>query len=128
MPKIQGTSRPHRPYDQQAMGGRNRFICILKCVLILDIISRLSASTYKEFQFPLKVLASKTVCEGFHKSASQTGTGCLKLTTSLVNKTLKFQTLISHICQYFLLKKCEKLLQCKSFSHFFNKKFQHIWL
>ena len=49
------------------------------------------------------------------------GPGCSKLTTSLVNETLKFQTLISQICQYFLLKKCEKLLQCKSFSHFFNK-------
>ena len=48
--------------------------------------------------------------------------GCSKLTTSLVNETLKFQTLISQICQYFLLKKCETLLQCKSFSHFFNKK------
>ena len=42
--------------------------------------------------------------------------------TSLVNISLKFQTLISQICQYFLLKKCEKLLQCKSFSHFFKKK------
>ena len=31
--------------------------------------------------------------------------------------------LISQICQYFLLKKCEKLLQCKSFSHFFSKAF-----
>ena len=50
------------------------------------------------------------------------GPGCSKLTTSLVNETLKFQTLISQIFQYFLLKKCEKLLQCKSFSHFFNKK------
>ena len=48
------------------------------------------------------------------------GPGCSKLTTSLVNVSLKFQTLISEICQYFLLKKCEKLLQCKSFSHFFN--------
>ena len=56
------------------------------------------------------------------------GPGCSKLTTSLVNDSLKFQTLISQICQYFLLKKCEKLLQCKSFSHFFNKKFQCIWL
>ena len=28
----------------------------------------------------------------------------------------------------FLLKKCEKLLHCKSFSHFFNKKFEWIWL
>ena len=27
---------------------------------------------------------------------------------------------------YFLLKKCENLLQCKKFSHFSNKKFQHI--
>ena len=56
------------------------------------------------------------------------GPSCSKLTTSLVNVSLKFQTLISEICQYFLLKKCEKLLQCKSFSHFFNKKYQCIGL
>ena len=37
--------------------------------------------------------------------------GCSKLTTSLVNVSLKFQTLISEICHYFVLKKCEKLLQ-----------------
>ena len=49
------------------------------------------------------------------------GPGCSKLTTSLVNVSLKFQTLISKICQYFLLKKCEKLLHCKSFSHFSTK-------
>ena len=59
---------------------------------------------------------------------TQPGPGCSKLTTLLVNETLKFQTLISQICQYFLLEKCEKLLQCKSFSHFFNKKYQCIWL
>ena len=35
------------------------------------------------------------------------GPGCSKLTTSLVNVSLKFQKLISQICQYFLLKKCE---------------------
>ena len=46
---------------------------------------------------------------------------------SLVNVSVKFQMLISEIFQYFLLKKCEKLLQCKSFSHFFNKKYQKIW-
>ena len=51
-----------------------------------------------------------------------------KLMMSLVNVSLKFQTAISNICQYFLLKKCEKLLQRKSFSHFFNKKYQCIWL
>ena len=50
------------------------------------------------------------------------GPSCSKLSTWLVNKTLKFQTLISQICQYFLLKKCEKLLHCKSFSHFFQQK------
>ena len=36
---------------------------------------------------------------------TQTGPGCSKLTTSLVNVLLKFQTLISEIRQYFLLKK-----------------------
>ena len=56
------------------------------------------------------------------------GPGCSKLTTSLVNVSLNFQRLISQIGQYFLSKKCEKLLQCKSFSHFLNKKFQCIWI
>ena len=50
------------------------------------------------------------------------GPGCSELKTSLVNETLKFQTLISQICQYFFMKKCEKLLQCKSFFSFFQKK------
>ena len=31
-------------------------------------------------------------------SAYRTGPGCSKLTASLVNETLKFQTLISQIC------------------------------
>ena len=38
------------------------------------------------------------------------GSGCSELTTSFVNVSLKFQTLISQIRQYFLLKKFEKLL------------------
>ena len=42
-----------------------------------------------------------------------------KITTSLVNFLLKFQTLISEIRQYFLLKK-----KCD----FLNKKYQCIWL
>ena len=33
------------------------------------------------------------------------GSSCSKLMTSLVNVLLKFQMLISRICQYFLLKK-----------------------
>ena len=51
-----------------------------------------------------------------------------KLMMSSVNVSLKFQTPMSQICLYFLLKKCEKLLQCKSFFHFFNKKYKCIWL
>ena len=42
------------------------------------------------------------------------GPGCSKLMTSLVNVSLKFQTSISDLSQYFLLKKCEKLLQSKT--------------
>ena len=47
--------------------------------------------------------------------------GCSKLTMLLVSVLLKFQTLISNIRQYFLWKKCEKLLHCKS-SYFFQQK------
>ena len=39
------------------------------------------------------------------------GPGCSKLTMSLVNVSLKFQLSKNEICQYFLLKKYEKLLQ-----------------
>ena len=61
---------------------------------------------------------------------------CSKLTTSLVNISLKFQKLFSQICQCFLLKKCEKLLQCiakaslifstKNFSVFGYKFVKHL--
>ena len=74
----------------------------------------------------LQVNARKN--NGKRTSSQIPGAGCSKLTTVLVNVSLKFQMLISQIRQYFLFKKCEKLLQCKSFSHFFNKKFQCVWL
>ena len=45
---------------------------------------------------------------------------CSKLTMLLVNVSLKFQTQIYQICQYFLLKNV-------SFSLFFNKKYHCIW-
>ena len=48
------------------------------------------------------------------------GASYSKLTTSLVNVSLKFQTLILQIHCYFLLKKCENTLHCKGFSHFFS--------
>ena len=54
-------------------------------------------------------------------ASAQSGAGCSKLTTSLVNVSLKFKTLILQIHCYFLLEKCENLLQCKRFSHFSNK-------
>ena len=40
------------------------------------------------------------------------GPGCSNLTMSLINVSLKFQTLISEIRHYFLLKTREELLHC----------------
>ena len=45
--------------------------------------------------------------------AYKAGPDCSKPKT-LVNVSLKFHTLISRICQYFLLEKCGKLLHCKA--------------
>ena len=42
------------------------------------------------------------------------GPGCSKLTTSLVNVSLKFQTLISNICQYFLLQNVRSFCSAKA--------------
>ena len=39
-----------------------------------------------------------------------------------------FQKLISQICQYFLLKKCEKLLQCKAFQMLISQICQYFLL
>ena len=72
--------------------------------------SNMLAGEWKQFMFPI------------HLWLSSPGPSCSKLTTSLVNVSLKFQMLISQIFQYFLLKKCEKLLQCKSYSQFFQQK------
>ena len=52
-----------------------------------------------------------------------TSRGWLFKTNDIVNDTLNFQKLISQICQYFLLKKCEKLLHCKCFLIFSTKNF-----
>ena len=48
-------------------------------------------------------------CNSF--DMTRPGVGCSKLTTSLVNVSLKFKTLILQIHCYFLLEKCENLLQ-----------------
>ena len=54
------------------------------------------------------------------------GPGSSKLMTSLVNVSLKFQTLIIEIRQYFLLKKCEKLFVQKLLS-FFQQKISSVF-
>ena len=41
---------------------------------------------------------------GIFPALDNSGSGCSKLTTSLVKVSLKFQMLISNISQYFLLK------------------------
>ena len=52
----------------------------------------------------------------FFSSKTISGFCCSKLTKSLVNVSLIFQTLISEKCQNFLLEKYEELWHCKSFS------------
>ena len=64
----------------------------------------------------------KTNILHMRKQVSRSGPSCSKLTMSLVNDSLKFQMAILQIHCHFLLKKCENPLQCKGFSHFFNKK------
>ena len=73
-----------------------------------------------------RLIYAKLLIFKWKRSAS--GPSCSKLTTSLVNVSLKFQMQISEIRQYLLLKTFRKLLQCKSFSHFFQQKYQYIWL
>ena len=61
--------------------------------------------------------------------AKSSGPDCSKLTTSLVNMSLKFRRFISQICKYFLLKKCAKLLSfflTKNFSIFGYKGVKHL--
>ena len=51
----------------------------------------------------------------------------VSLTSSLEVNSLSVLWLCNQTYWIFLLKKWEKLLHCKSFSHFFNKKYWHIW-
>ena len=59
-------------------------------------------------------------------SNTTSGPSCSKLTMSLLNDLLKFTSSDTQICCNFLLKKCELLLHCKSYSHFLSKKYQNI--
>ena len=64
-------------------------------------------------QNDLVPLVPRLVFASYNFGCSQSGPSCSKLTTSLVNVSLKFQTLITQIHCYFLLKKCENPLHCK---------------
>ena len=77
----------------------------------------LALESSHKFQFNLLSLWESTLKERI----CFFGPGCSKLTMSQVNISLKFQTSVSNIRQYFLLKKCKKIMQCKSFSHFSTK-------
>ena len=50
------------------------------------------------------------------------GAGCSKLTTSLVNVSLKFQMLMSQIHLYFLLKKMCEAFAVQKLLSFFQQK------
>ena len=64
----------------------------------------------------------------------KSGPNCSKLTTSLVNVMLKFQMLVSEICQYFLLKnvrsfcsaKASLIFSTKNISVFHYKVVKHL--
>ena len=61
----------------------------------------------------------------------KSGTGCSKhcyLNELIMRSTrLVFYDFITKYTKMFCCKKLEKLFHCKSFSHFFNKKYWHIW-
>ena len=99
------------------------------CFIIsnIDIFITVNAETFSYISLAVALLLSLIILF-FTITVLYTIWLCSNLTTSLVNVSLEFRALISNISQYLLLKKCEKLLQCKSFSYFFNKKYQCIWL
>ena len=115
-------TRPSKPKFHlfASMGWGIESLCVCMCVCVCLCVRFMKIGSLVWLLWQLQVFRLRLELTP--------GTGCSKLTTSLVNVSLKFQTLIAHICQYFLSKKCEKLLQCKSFFHFVNKRYQSIWL
>ena len=65
----------------------------------------------------------------FEKMLHTRALDCSKLMMSLVNISLKFQTLISNICPVcFVEKMREAFTMQKLLSFFLNKKYQCVWL
>ena len=73
----------------------------------IDVLSRLDYELAELTSITGEILKIDSTKKITNKLA---GPSCSKLTTSLVNVSLKFQTLILQIDCYFLLKKCENHL------------------
>ena len=52
----------------------------------------------------------------------RSGPSCSKLTTSLVNISLKFRTCISEICKYFFVEKTREAFAVQKLFSFFRQK------
>ena len=90
------------------------------------LLDTLPSAWYTEFEFnkiSFRIYFLSLKCKNKTRAPNKLHFWARLFKTNKVvsNVSLKFQMLISEMCQYFLLKKCVKLLQCKSFSHFFNK-------
>ena len=112
----QGSNRGPFDLKSSTLSRQCKAILYHKAVQVYDI-PNLYPVTYS--------LITEMTTSLYYWLTENSGPGCSKLMTSLVNVSLIFQTLISQIrvCQYFLFKKCEKRLHCKSFSHFSTKNF-----
>ena len=91
------------------------------CVEKMEPITKISEIPVSMICRILSFYAEKRVssfCLFFQQT--KPGPGCSKLTTSLVNVSLKFQTLISDIRQYFLLKDVRRFCSAKASLIFFN--------
>ena len=80
---------------------------------------------------PMEVLSSLvkalTNCKIQELNLGPVVQSIVSLTSSLRGQLVECFTTLYQLHWYFLLKKWEKLLHCKNFSHFFNNKYWHIW-
>ena len=102
---------------------------------VLQLQTQLSQGIHRKNE----TLTRQPLCSTEHSNIefiASPGPSCSKLTTSLVNVSLKFQTLISEICQYFCRKNMRSFCSAKASLIFFNKKYhctvelqwlEHLW-
>ena len=96
------------PYEIICSVKHSRISILLFCFFLVFLCT--SHPVYERLRFPVGC-SLVAVRQWYHHILStayeRPGPGCSKLTTLLVNVSLKFQMLLSQIFQYFLLKKCE---------------------